>query len=87
MDSNLQVAYDVSVNFVGAWNEMFVENDFINAYTDKINPRHVYGARNFGVFRWNSLKNNENQKIALGAFVATLLTPGILLVRVFLRPF
>ena len=87
MDGNLQVAYDVSVNFVCAWNQMFVENDFINAYTDKINPRHVYGASNFSVFRWNSLKNNGNRRIALGAFVATLLMQGILLVYVFLRPF
>ena len=83
MDGNLQVAYDVSVNFVSAWNQMFVENDFINAYTGKIDPRHMYGTSNFDVFRWNSL-NNGTQKSVLGTFIATLLMPGIPLVRVFL---
>ena len=82
MDGNLQVAYDVSVNFVSAWNQMFVENDFINAFTGKIDPRHMYGTSNFDVFRWNSL-NNGTQKSVLGTFIATLLMPGIPLVRVF----
>lgn len=82
MDGNLQVAYDVSVNFVSAWNQMFVENDFINAFTGEIDPRHMYGTSNFDVFRWNSL-NNGTQKSVLGTFIATLLMPGIPLVRVF----
>jgi len=81
MDGNLQVAYDVSVNFVSAWNQMFVENDFINSFTGKIDPRHMYGTSNFDVFRWNSL-NNGTQKSVLGTFIATLLMPGIPLVRV-----
>jgi alpha-1,3-glucan synthase len=75
MDGNLQVAYDVSVNFVSAWNQMFVENDFINAFTGEIDPRHMYGTSNFDVFRWNSL-NNGTQKSVLGTFIATLLMPG-----------
>ena len=86
MDGNLQVAYDVSVNFVSAWNQMFVENDFINAYTGKIDPRHMYGTSNFDVFRWNSLSNGT-QKSVLGTFIATLLMPGIPLVRVLSRLF
>ena len=81
MDGNLQVAYDVSVNFVSAWNQTFVENDFINAYIGKIDPRHMHGTSNFDVFRWNSL-NNGTQKSVLGTFIATLLMPGIPLVRV-----
>jgi alpha-1,3-glucan synthase len=81
MDGNLQVAYDISVNFVSAWNEMFVDNDFINAFTGKIDPRHMYGTSNFDVFRWNSL-NNGTQKSVLGTFIATLLMPGIPLVCV-----
>ena len=80
MDGNLQVAYDVSVNFVSAWNEMFVQNDFVNAFTGKIDPRHMYGTSNFDVFRWNSL-NNGTQRSVLGTFIATLLMPGIPLVR------
>jgi len=27
MDGNLEVEYDVSTNFVTAWNEIFVDND------------------------------------------------------------
>ena len=81
MDGNLQVAYDVSVNFVSAWNQMFVENDFLNAYTGEIDPRHMYGTSNFDVFRWNSL-NNGTQRSVLGTFIATLLMPGIPLVCV-----
>ena len=83
MDGNLQVAYDISVNFVSAWNEMFVDNDFINAFTGKIDPRHMYGTSNFDVFRWNSL-NNGTQRSALGTFIATLLMPGIPLVCAFI---
>lgn len=86
MDGNLQVAYDVSVNFVSAWNEMFVQNDFINAYTGEIDPRHMYGTSNFDVFRWNSLTNGT-QRSVLGTFIATLLMPGIPLVRVCYPPF
>ena len=50
MDSNLQVAYDVDVNFVSAWNEMFVDNDFINTFTGKIDPRHMYRTSNIYMF-------------------------------------
>ena len=83
MDGNLQVAYDISTNFISAWNEMFVDNDFINAFTGKIDPRHMYGTSNFDVFRWNSL-NNGTQRSVLGTFIATLLMPGIPLVRPFI---
>ena len=83
MDDDLQVAYDVSVNFVSAWNRTFVENDFIDAYTGKIDPRHVYGTSNFDVSGWNS-PNNGTQSV-LGTFIATLLMPGIPLVRVLSR--
>jgi alpha-1,3-glucan synthase len=80
MDGNLQVAYDVDVNFVTAWNQMFVDNDFINAQTGKVDPRHMYGTSNFDVFRWPSL-DNGTQKSVLATFIATLLMPGIPLVR------
>ena len=81
MDGNLQVAYDIDVNFVSAWNEMFVDDDFINVFTGKIDPCHMYGTINFDVFRMNSL-NNGTQRSALGMFIAILLMPGIPLVRV-----
>jgi len=81
MDGNLQVSYNVVVNFVSAWNKMFVDNDFINAFTAKLDPSHMYGTSNFDVFRWNNL-NNGTQKSVLGTFIATLLMPGIPLVCV-----
>lgn len=76
MDGNLQVAYDVDVNFVTAWNQMFVNNDFLNKETGAVDPRHLYGISNFDVFRWPALHNGV-EKNMLGLFVATLVMPGI----------
>ncbi|KAF5368145.1 hypothetical protein D9615_010206 [Tricholomella constricta] len=76
MDGNLQVAYDVGTNFVTAWNQMFVSNDFLNAETGLVDPRHMYGTSNFDVFRWPSLENGT-QKSVLGTFITTLVMPGI----------
>lgn len=80
MDGNLQVAYDIDVNFVTAWNQMFVNNDFLNKETGVVDPRHMYGVSNFDVFRWPALKNGT-EKNMLGAFIVTLVMPGIPLVR------
>ncbi|KAF9053716.1 modular protein with glycoside hydrolase family 13 and glycosyltransferase family 5 domains [Hymenopellis radicata] len=76
MDGNLNVAYDVDVNFVTAWNEMFVDNDFLNQLTGKLDPRHMFGTSNFDIFRWPSLSNGA-QRSALATFVAALVMPGI----------
>ena len=80
MDGNLDVAYDIDVNFVTAWNQMFVSNDFINSASGAVDPRHLLGTSNFDVFRWPSLENGT-QKSALGTFITTLVVPGIPLVR------
>lgn len=82
MDGNLQVAYDIDVNFVTAWNEMFVDNDFLNPSTGKLDPRHMYGSSNFDVFRWPSLEAGP-QKSLLATFIAALVMPGIPLVKSF----
>jgi len=79
MDGNLQVAYDVDVNFVTAWNQMFVDNDFLSPATGKIDPRHMYGSSNFDVFRWPSLQMGV-QRSALATFIGALVMPGIPLV-------
>jgi alpha-1,3-glucan synthase len=79
MDGNLQVAYDIGVNFVTAWNQMFVDNDFLNPSTGKIDPRHMYGSSNFDVFRWPSLETGA-QKSLLATFISALVMPGIPLV-------
>ena len=79
MDGNLEVAYDVDVNFITSWNEMFVDNDFINANTGALDPRHMFGTSNFDVFRWPSLENGT-QKGLMAAFITTLVMPGVPLV-------
>lgn len=79
MDGNLQVAYDVDTNFVTAWNQMFVNDDFLNANTGTVDPRHMYGTSNFDVFRWPSLEDGT-QKSALASFITSLVMPGIPLV-------
>lgn len=79
MDGNLQVAYDVDVNFVTAWNQMFVKNDFLNPSSGKMDPRHMYGSSNFDIFRWPSLESGA-QKSVLATFIAELVMPGIPLV-------
>ncbi|CAA7271667.1 unnamed protein product [Cyclocybe aegerita] len=76
MDGNLQVAYDISVNFVEAWNEMFVRNDFVNPTTKRVDPRHMYGSSNFDIFRWPSLEMGI-QKSVLATFISALVMPGI----------
>ncbi|CAL1704520.1 unnamed protein product [Somion occarium] len=76
MDGNLQVAFDVDTNFITAWNQMFVNNDFLNAQTGKVDPRHMFGTSNFDVYRWPSVENGT-QRSVLGTFIATLVMPGI----------
>lgn len=80
MDGNLEVAYDLNSNFITAWNEMFVNNDFLNANTGLIDPKHMFGASNFDLFRWPSVENGT-MRSALGLFIANLVMPGMALVR------
>ena len=79
MDGNLDVAFDIDTNFITAWNEMMVNNDFLNYNTGQVDPRHLYGVSNFDVYRWPSLVNGT-QRLALGTFITSLLMPGIPLV-------
>ena len=79
MDGNLQVAFDVDTNFITSWNEMFVNNDFLNPSTGAVDPRHMFGTSNFDGFRWPSLENGT-QRSALGTFITNLVMPGVALV-------
>lgn len=76
MDGNLNVAYDIDVNFITAWNEMVQTNEFLNSQTGEFDPRHMYGTTNQDVFRWPGLANGT-QRQQLGQFVTNLLMPGI----------
>ena len=75
LDGNLQVGYDLPVNFIDAWNTLFVQNDFINPGTGQVDPRHMYGMSNFDILRWDGLVNGT-QKSAIGTFIASLVMPG-----------
>ncbi|RDW75869.1 glycoside hydrolase family 13 protein [Coleophoma crateriformis] len=76
MDGNLASGYDTPVNWVDAWNEMLLTNDFINPNTGVFDPRHMYGTANQDVFRWPAIKNGT-EKLLLGLFITTLHMPGI----------
>ncbi|KZO95858.1 glycosyltransferase family 5 protein [Calocera viscosa TUFC12733] len=76
MDGNLEVAYDVSTNFVTMWNEFFVNDDFINPNTGLVDPKHMFGVSNFDVFRWPGLVNGT-ARLMLGTFITTMVMPGI----------
>ncbi|GAB7350371.1 hypothetical protein MBLNU459_g0998t1 [Dothideomycetes sp. NU459] len=76
LDGDLLAANDASVNFVDAWHTMIQTNDFVNANNGKFDPRHMYGVSNQDVVRWPGLTNGTERQL-LGAFVTTLLMPGI----------
>jgi alpha-1,3-glucan synthase len=80
MDGNLEDAYDLSPNFVTAWLQMFVDNDFLNPNTNKLDPKHLFGTSNFDVFRWPSVTNGTIRQ-SLGTFITSLIMPGLPLVR------
>jgi alpha-1,3-glucan synthase len=76
MTGNLNVAYDVPVDFVDMWNTMAVTNDFVNGETGVVDPRHMYGTTNQDVFRWPSLFNGT-QLQNLAAYACALIMPGM----------
>jgi alpha-1,3-glucan synthase len=81
MDGNLEAAYDLQPNFIASWDQMFVDNDFLNPQTEEVDPKHMYGTSNFDVFRWPGLVNGTMRQ-AIGAFITTMIFPGMPLVRV-----
>lgn len=50
MDGYLSASYDTPIDWVDAWNEMLITNDFVNPNTNKFDPRHMYGVSNQGTF-------------------------------------
>ncbi|KAJ5998275.1 hypothetical protein N7451_006085 [Penicillium sp. IBT 35674x] len=79
MDGNLVAGFDLPTDFIEAWNEMLVTNDFLNAFTGELDPRHMYGVSNQDNFRWPAIKNGTS-KYLLGLNVITLVLPGIPLI-------
>ncbi|KAJ5683634.1 hypothetical protein N7462_006799 [Penicillium macrosclerotiorum] len=76
MDGNFTAPWDLSTDFVAAWNEMLISNDLINANTGEFDPRHMFGTSNQDTFRWPAIKQGV-EKFLLGQFITTLHLPGI----------
>ncbi|KAJ6045859.1 hypothetical protein N7499_001403 [Penicillium canescens] len=79
MDGNLVAGFDLPTDFIEAWNEMLRTNDFLNAFTGELDPRHMYGVSNQDNFRWPAVRNGTD-KFLLGLYIITLELPGIPLV-------
>ncbi|KAL5338002.1 hypothetical protein BJX70DRAFT_408930 [Aspergillus crustosus] len=76
MDGNLVAGHDLPTDFIDAWNEMLRTNDFLNAFTGEIDPRHMYGVSNQDNFRWPAVENGTD-KYLLGLHIISLVLPGI----------
>ncbi|KAJ4291326.1 Cell wall alpha-1,3-glucan synthase ags1 [Collariella sp. IMI 366227] len=71
---------DTRTNWAEGWQDMLLTNDFVNANTGKFDPRHMFGVSNQDVFRWPSIENGTH-KYLVGAFITSLLLPGIPIVN------
>ncbi|KAL3474030.1 hypothetical protein BJX99DRAFT_232288 [Aspergillus californicus] len=79
MDGNLVAGFDLPTDFIEAWNEMLITNDFLNAFTGELDPRHMYGVSNQDNFRWPAVENGTD-KYLLGLYIVSLELPGIPLI-------
>ncbi|PYH89723.1 putative alpha-1,3-glucan synthase [Aspergillus ellipticus CBS 707.79] len=79
MDGNLVAGFDLPTDFIEAWHGMLESNDFLNAFTGELDPRHMYGVSNQDNFRWPAIKNGTD-KYLLGLYIVTLELPGIPLI-------
>jgi alpha-1,3-glucan synthase len=76
MDGNLEAGYDLPPDWVDAWNQMLLSNDFVNPNTGVLDPRHMLGVTNQDVFRWPAI-HQGTERFLLGQFITGLLLPGI----------
>ncbi|KAL8851905.1 MAG: hypothetical protein Q9221_003229 [Calogaya cf. arnoldii] len=76
LDGFIEAHPDSPVDIIEAYNDFLLTNDLVNADTGLFDPRHMYGTENQDVFRWPSIVNGT-LKGNLGAFIITLVLPGI----------
>ncbi|KAK0729653.1 hypothetical protein B0H67DRAFT_559297 [Lasiosphaeris hirsuta] len=76
IDGQYGAEMDTRLNWAEGWEDMLLTNDFTNANTGRFDPRHMFGVSNQDVFRWPSILNGT-QKYLVGAFITSLLLPGI----------
>ncbi|KAL4864230.1 hypothetical protein BDV12DRAFT_205867 [Aspergillus spectabilis] len=79
MDGNLVAGHDLPTDFIEAWNRMLITNDFLNAFTGELDPRHMFGVSNQDNFRWPAVQNGTD-KYLLGLYIVSLELPGIPLI-------
>lgn len=80
LDGVLSAAEDAPVNFADQWQVLMETNDMRNAYDDRFDPRHMYGASNQDVLRWPGLINGTERQL-LAEFIVTMAMPGIPMVN------
>lgn len=80
IDGEYGAEMDTRISWAEGWQDMLMTTDFINANTGKFDPRHMFGVSNQDVFRWPSIQNGT-QKYLVGAFIMSLLMPGIPIVN------
>ena len=80
LDGVLSAAEDAPVNFADQWQTFVQTNDMRNAYDNKFDPRHMYGASNQDVLRWPGLINGTERQL-LAEFIVTMAMPGIPMVN------
>lgn len=76
VNGHLTATGDTSTNFADSWAEMVLTNDMSNAYTGSFDPRHLYGVENHDVFKWSGIEFGLIRH-GLGAFIVTLVLPGM----------
>lgn len=54
---------------------MMLQNDFVNANTGELDPRHLFGAISQDVFRWPALEQGTERQL-LAQFITYLVMPG-----------
>ncbi|CAN8104147.1 unnamed protein product [Discula destructiva] len=63
------------VDFVSFWQSMMLEDDFVNANTGLLDPRHLFGSTSQDVLRWPALKQGIDRQL-LAQFITFLMMPG-----------
>lgn len=66
---------EYGVDFVSFWEDMVLENDFVNANTGLYDPRHLFGTMSQDVLRWPALVLGTERQL-LAQFITFLMMPG-----------
>jgi alpha-1,3-glucan synthase len=89
LDGNPFPEHDATgLSLASIWNQMLLyvlfawhwlnrrSNDFINPTNGTFDPKHLYGASNFDVFRWPALTQGRERQM-LATFITAIMMPGV----------